>query len=158
MRTSGRAPLVVASLGLAVAVVLIIAGVRSSVTGREALGLPDAIESTDPIRNSVRVPAQTSVFVDLESGYTGVLVVDGLELKTIDLDEVNDITPEPGQMVEIEPVTRYERGNATLTFTPSEGAPIEEFSEGRHTVTVLFWRIDETRDQARSYTWDFTVF
>jgi hypothetical protein len=158
VRTSGRAPLVIASLGLAVAVVLIIAGVRSSVTGRAALGLPDAIESTDPIRSSVRVPAQTSVFVDLESGYTGVLVVDGLELTTIDLDEVNDITPEPGQQVEIAPVTRYERGNATLTFTPSEGAPIEEFSEGRHTVTVLYWKLDESRDQARSYTWEFTVF
>lgn len=158
MRTSGRTPLIAASLGLAVAVVLIIAGVRSAVTGREALGLPDAIESTDPIRSSVRVPAQTSVFVDLQSGYTGVLVIDGLELETVDLDEVNDLTPEPGQQVEIKPVTRYERGNATLTFTPSSGAPIEEFTEGRHTVTLLYWNIDESRDQARSYTWEFTVF
>lgn len=158
MRTTGRAPLIVASLGLAVAVVLIVIGVRSSVTGREALGLPDAIESTDPIRNSVRVPAQSAVFVDLQSGFTGVLVIDGLELETVDLDEVNDTTPEPGQQVEIKPVTRYERGNATLTFTPSEGAPIEKFSEGRHTVTVLYWGLDETRAQARSYTWEFTVF
>ena len=54
-------------------------------------------------------------------------------------------------------VTVYEPGNATLTFTPSSGALIREFSEGEHRATVVAWRIDESRQFARSYSWTFNV-
>ena len=37
----------------------------------------------------------------------------------------------------------FEPGNATLTFTPGDGAPIERFDPGSHTVTVIYWRTDE---------------
>ena len=62
-------------VALASGLVLVGWGVSSSVTGREALDLPEQIESVDPIRGSVRVPAQSKVFVDLLPGYTGVLVI-----------------------------------------------------------------------------------
>ena len=76
--------LLVCSLVIAGGIVMIILGFMSSVTGRKALALPATIENIDPVRGAVRVPAQTEVFVDLLSGYTGVLVIDGVELRTVD--------------------------------------------------------------------------
>ena len=64
----------------------------------------------------------------------------------------------PGQQVSLPPTTIYERGNATLTFVPTEGAPIEEFEQGSHTVTVIYWKILESRAKSLSYTWTFSVF
>ena len=55
------------------------------------------------------------------------------------------------------PATIYEPGNATLTFTPSAGAPVEEFAEGHHEATVVFWRIDDGPARARSYSWSFNT-
>ena len=54
--------------------------------------------------------------------------------------------------------TIYERGNATLTFVPTKGAPIESFSQGTHTATVIFWKVLESRQRSQSYTWTFSVF
>jgi len=154
----------ICSMVIAAGIVMVIIGFRSSVTGRKALLLPPTIESTDPVRGAVRVPAQTRVFVDLVSGYTGVLVVDGIELKTVDPNDLstNDgSTPlniVPGQQVSLPATTIYERGNATLTFVPSKDAPIQSFEQGPHTVTVIYWKVLESRAQSRSYTWTFSVF
>jgi hypothetical protein len=150
----------VASFGLAVGLVLIGLGVMSSVSGREALGLPDEIERTDPIRNAERVLRQTQVFVDLAEGHTGVLIIDGLELPTIDVGALADQAAEDGKQVDNPEITgvRFDRGNATLTFLPGDATPIPEFSEGRHLVTVVYWKVTESRDRSRSYTWEFNVF
>ena len=156
---SQRTKNLLSSVVIASGLVLVGWGVSSSVTGREALDLPDKIESIDPIRGSVRVPAQSKVFVDLLPGYTGVLVVDGLEIETVSLDEVNgDVNAPRGRQVTLPNTTIYEPGNATLTFTPAEGAPIEEFTQGRHQVTVVYWKIIDGRSAARSYSWEFNVF
>jgi len=155
--------ILICSMVIAAGLIMVILGFRSSVTGREALALPPTIESTDPVRGAVRVPAQTEVFVDLLAGYTGVLVIDGVELKTVDPNDLssdNGSTPSvvPGQQVSLPATTIYERGNATLTFVPTKGAPIESFEQGPHTVSVIYWKILESRAQSRSYTWTFSVF
>src|SRR4026208_918333 len=117
--------------------VLVILGFQSSITGRKALALPPTIEDIDPVRGAVRVPAQTEVFVDLLPGYTGVLVIDDIELLTVDPNDPNDpnrpAQVAPGQQVSLPATAIYERGNATLTFVPSKGAPIESFTQGTHT-------------------------
>ncbi len=154
---SQRTKNLLSSVVIASGLVLVGWGVSSSVTGREALDLPDKIESVDPIRGSVRVPAQSKVFVDLLAGYTGVLVIDGLEIESVSLDELN-VNAKPGQQVTLPNTTIFEPGNATLTFTPTEGAPIEEFTQGRHQVTVIYWKIIDGRSASRSYTWEFNVF
>jgi hypothetical protein len=154
---SQRTKNLLSSAVIASGLVLVGWGVSSSVTGRESLDLPDQIESVDPIRGSVRVPAQSKVFVDLLPGYTGVVVIDGLEIETVSLDELN-VNAKPGQQVTLPKATIFEPGNATLTFTPGEGAPIEVFTQGRHQVTVLYWKITDGRSTARSYSWDFNVF
>ncbi len=128
-----------------------------AVTGREALKLPEVIENIDPVPAAVRVPSQTSVFVDLQSGFTGVLVVDGLELETVNIEDLQDKN-KPGQQITLPPTTIYEPGNATLTFDPSDGAEIEDFSQGEHTVKVIYWKVIEGRASARSFTWTFNVF
>ena len=117
------------------------------------------------MRGAVRVPAQTEVFVDLLPGYTGVLIIDGIELQTVDPNDLNGspdastpIQIVPGQQVSLPATTIYERGNATLTFVPTEGAPIESFAQGPHTATVIFWKILESRQRSQSYTWTFSVF
>ncbi|MEO7370904.1 MAG: hypothetical protein ABI949_11575 [Ilumatobacteraceae bacterium] len=148
--------LLVCSFVIAVGVLLVVLGFQSSITGRAALALPPTIENIDPVRGAVRVPAQTEVFVDLLPGYTGVLVIDGTELETVDPNDLK--TGVGGQQVTLPPTTIYERGNATLTFVPAKGARIESFTQGTHTATVIFWKILESRQRAQSYSWTFSVF
>jgi hypothetical protein len=149
--------LLLASAGIAVGLVLVGLGVIVSVTGDEATDLPDQIEGIAPVPDAVQVLSQSSVFVDLVTSYTGVLVIDGIELETIDLSDIGSNTIEPGQQVDIPPVTVYEPGNATLSYTPSEGAPIETFESGLHRVQVIYWPIEEDRSRASLYTWTFNV-
>lgn len=158
--------LLLVSLVIAAGLVMVIIGFMSSVTGRKALALPATIENIDPVRGAVRVPAQTEVFVDLLPGYTGVLVIDDIELETYDPNPPQGtnttgttIQVVPGQQVSLPAATIYERGNATLTFVPTEGAPIESFAQGNHSVTVIYWKIiGGSRQRAQSYTWTFSVF
>lgn len=149
--------LLVASLVIAICVVAIGVGISIAVTGVDRQGLPDTIEEISPLRAASQVPSQTQIFVDLQSGFTGVLIIDGLELETINLDDVNK-DAKPGQEVTLPPTTIFEPGNATLTFDPSPESTISEFSQGEHIVKVIFWKQIEGRGRARSYTWSFTVF
>ena len=128
-----------------------------AVTGDEGAHLPDQIERIEPLSGATQTPAQTSVFVDLVSGYEGVLVIDGLELETVDLNELRDPT-KPGQQITLPPTTVYESGNATLTFDPSPESTITTFTQGRHVVQVIYWETVEGRGSARSYSWSFEVF
>ncbi|MFP5488244.1 MAG: hypothetical protein ACLGHQ_08065 [Acidimicrobiia bacterium] len=142
---------------VAIGLTFVVRGVLVGVTGDERAALPDELEEIDPVPGAVRVLAQTSVFVDLQTGYTGRLVIDGVEIETIGIDELANADLEPGQQVSVPPVTIYEPGNATLTFTPAAGAPIEEFGEGIHEATVIYWRIEDGPERSRSYTWTFNT-
>ena len=103
------------------------------------------------------MPSQSSVIADLAGGYVGYLVVDGIELPTIRLDEVGSQDVEPGEQIEFPPGARFEPGNATLTFTPGADQAIEAFDAGVHTVRVVYWKELEGETTARSYSWSFTV-
>lgn len=151
-------PLLSASFIIAACVVVAIWGVSGAVTGTDAYRLPAVVEQIDPVPAAVQVPEQTSVFVDLLPGYTGVLVIDGLELETVNLEDLQDKNNKPGQQITLPPTTIYEPGNCTLTFAPSDDAPITGFTQGQHVVQVIYWKILEGRGSARSYTWTFNVF
>ena len=126
-------------------------------TGDDRSDVPDLIERVDPVPEAVQVLSQTGVFVDLATGYTGVLIIDGTEIQTVSVDDLADIDVEPGQQIDIPAVTIYEAGNATLTFTPSDDAPVERFESGEHKVQVVYWRVDQDRRRARTFTWTFNV-
>lgn len=149
--------LLIVSFVVAVGIMLVLRGLLVGVTGEDRSNLPDVIESVEPVPDAVRVLAQSSVFVDLAEGYTGRLVIDGEEIETVSIDAIGSGEFEPGRQITLPPATIYEPGNATLTFTPSAGAPIEEFGEGRHEATVIFWRIEDGPARARSYTWTFNT-
>jgi hypothetical protein len=149
--------LLIASLVVGLGLALVTRGLLIGVTGDDRSPLPPLIEEVRPVPEAEQALSQTSVFVDLAPGYTGVLIIDDVEIETIDVSEVANDRVEPGEQVSIPAGAVYERGNATLSFTPGAGAPIEEFSEGLHRATVLYWRLDETRQRARTYTWTFNV-
>ncbi len=151
--------LLLASFGIARGIVAVVIGFRVAVTGDEQLGLPEGSESLNPVRGATQVLQQTAVFVDLAEGYTGVLVVDGVELPTVSIDELGiqpvGGTSDAGGQISLPAATIYEPGNATLTFVPSDDAPISSFDTGRHEVTVIYWKIEDGRNASRSFRWDF---
>ncbi|MFN8022009.1 MAG: hypothetical protein U0Q03_10820 [Acidimicrobiales bacterium] len=149
--------LLLASFGIAVGVVLVVLGVARSVTGREQQGLPDAIESIDPVREATQVPQQTRVQVDLVVGYEASMFIDGVELPTVSLDDVNQAAPGlgEGEQVEIPPGALWEPGNATLTFEPGTSQAIESFTTGEHQVLVRYWRTIDGPATYRTFIWSF---
>ncbi len=147
--------LLLASLGIALGLVLVIRGLAVGITGDDRVGLPDTIEEVQPVPDAVQVLGQTRVFVDLATGYTGVLVIDGIELETVDIQRY--ATQRAGQQVDLPPVTIFEGGNNTLTFVPNDAAPIDRFSSGLHRVQVIYWEIDVGRERARSFSWFFNA-
>ncbi len=149
--------LLIVSLVVGLGLTLVIRGLFIGVTGDERADLPDAVTEVLPVPEAEQALSQTNVFVDLESGFTGVFVIDGVEIPTVNIDELSSDTVDPGAQVAVPPVTVYEPGNATLTFTPGSDAPITEFGEGEHQVTVRYWPIDEGPQRARTYTWTFNV-
>jgi len=149
--------LIAVSAIIALCIVGMFMALENAITGSEGDKLPAAIEKIDPVRSATQMPAQTQVIVDLQTGFTGVLVIDGLELETVNLDELRG-QAKPGQQIELPPTTVYEPGNATLTFDPSQGSSIPEFTQGQHVVEVIYWKVTEGRAHARSFTWSFNVF
>jgi hypothetical protein len=149
--------LLAVSLVIAICLVAMVYGVSVAVTGRDALHLPPTIENIEPIGGGSGVPAQTSVLVDMKAGYTGVLVIDGLELETVNREDLQDRN-KPGQQIVLPPTVIYDPGNATLSFAPTEKSVIKEFTQGEHTVKVIYWKVTEDRSHSKSYAWSFNVF
>ncbi len=149
--------LLVVSLGIAIGLVLIGFGLMGGRTGRDALGYPEQIESISPAPNDRQVLRQTEIVVDLVANHEAVLLVDGIELPVTRLDELSGGLAEPGQQVELPPTAIWDPGNFLISFRPAPGAPIEQYSVGTHTVTVIFWDIEKGREAARSYSWTFEV-
>lgn len=152
-------PILAASLVIALCLVGIGYGFSSSVTGNSRLHLPAEVERIDPIpgEGGAGVPEQTPVMVDLTANHTGVLIIDGLELETVDRDSLTN-KAKPGQQVVLPPTVIFDRGNATLSFTPSDNAPIKKFTQGQHTIEVVYWKVTEDRSHAHTYSWTFSVF
>ena len=151
-----RTKRITASFGIAVGLVLVFVGLASAVTGKDAQKLPKEIESITPVRSATQVQQQEQIRVDLIEGYTGVLIVNGIELPTVGLDTVAQQVP--GQQVSLPPAVIFEPGNYTLSFTPTKGAGVEKFATGVNTVKVIYWKITEGRRFAKpSFTWQFDV-
>jgi hypothetical protein len=152
--------LLMASLAIAFGLVLVIFGLTTALTGNDGIDRPEAIESVQPVENAVQVLQQERVIVDLQSGYEARLVIDGIELPTTIIGQ-SDVDPfeqpEPGQQVDLPTTAVFDPGNAVISFQPVEGALIESFTEGLHEVRVIYWRIEDGPEQARSYRWEFNV-
>ncbi|MEO1055732.1 MAG: hypothetical protein AAFY28_02325 [Actinomycetota bacterium] len=146
--------LMIASGVIAAGLLLIVFGFLRAVTGDEGIDRPDAIESLSPVEDSVQVLRQEGVVVDFEFGYEAVLIIDGIELPT---EILGQIEAEPGQQLALPPTAVFDAGNAIISFQPVDGAPIEEFTAGLHEATVIYWKTEDGPDTARSYSWSFNV-
>ncbi len=156
-----------ASLVIAIGLTAIVTGFLRATSGTDSSTLPPGIERVDPVQSAVRVPSQTKIFVDLAAGYTGELTIDGVRPPVVNLMGEVAVAPAgttAGTLPAVAPGAQqvggviFEAGNATLTFTPTAGALIESFAEGRHTVTVTYWKLTSGRGAARSFTWTFDAF
>lgn len=144
------------SIALVAAVALFVIGLSMAQTGDEAIPkiTDPAIEQVIPLPGSL-VLRQSQVGIDLAAGYRGVLVIDGVELPTSDLVAVDPAAGGVAPPAALD--AQFDPAQNTVVFTPREGATIEEFAPGEHTVTAVFWRMDQGRETARSYTWRFKV-
>ncbi len=150
--------LLIASFAIACGLVLVVFGLFVAETGDEGVDRPDEVESVQPVENAVQVLRQERVVVDLQAGLEARLVIDGVELPTVQLGQTDvDPTAEPGQQVELPPAAVFDPGNSVITYQPIDGAPVESFSEGMHEVKVIYWNIEDGPNRARSYTWSFNV-
>ena len=150
--------LLLLSFVIALGLVLVVRGMAISLTGDARAHLPVELESVEPVPDAVQVLSQTRVFADLIEGYTGVFVIDGVELPTINIDDLTEqFDAEPGQQLELPATTIYEPGNATLTFQPSKDALVTKFDSGPHQATVIYWKITDGRQFSSSYSWTFNV-
>jgi len=152
--------LLIASLVIACGLALVVFGLITALTGDDGIDRPNAIESVQPVENSVQVLQQERVIVDLLPGYQARLIVDGIELPTTTIGQ-SDVDPsvqtQSGQQVDLPITAVFDPGNAVISFQPVEGALIESFSQGTHEARVIFWRIEDGPEQALSYRWEFNV-
>jgi hypothetical protein len=98
--------------------------------------IDDIVEQLYPARDSEALQQQ-QVGIDLGPTYTGVLVLNGVEIPEEQLQR----RPELNQVF----------------FQPGDDLAIEELTPGRNCVTALVWRATETRENSRAINWCFEV-
>lgn len=98
----------------------------------------DAVEHLIPPRGD-QVLRQTEIGIDLAPGWTGVLMVNGVEIPEDQLRRVD--------------------AQNQFFFTAGPGREFEELPPGTVEVTALIWRpVDgETRDDGERVRWTFAV-
>mgnify|MGYP003403633363 CR=1 FL=1 len=95
------------------------------------------VEALIPRRNS-QVLQQSNVGIDLVVGWSGTLVINGVEVPEDELAT----TPEIG----------------LIEFTPGEGKAVEQFQAGQNCVTAIIWPLSQGRGPAdRRIPWCFEV-
>jgi hypothetical protein len=142
------------SAGFAVGVLLVAHAFTSARTGSAGQGVNNpAIDRLIPSPDDL-VLRQSEVGIDLATGYTGQLIIDGQALPTQEVVAAG--SPNPGTVDRILNV-RFDRAENTLLYQPLDlpGAPIKQFDPGQHTITARFWKLDEGEDTAHQYTWTF---
>jgi hypothetical protein len=103
---------------------------------REEQPKPDAVERVFP-QPGDRDLRQTTIVADLAPGYTGYLLIDGVEVPLDDIQFVDALN--------------------TVTLEPTEESDFRQLDSGTHCVTVVYRRIGQPRDQSNSYRWCFSV-
>jgi hypothetical protein len=95
------------------------------------------VEQVKPGPGSIASP-QEDIEVRLQSGLTGVLVIDGERI--------------PEDQLEIDDAT------SRIVFRPGPGMDLESLPAGTHGVTVLYWKQTEAEpDRPQQFSWNFSV-
>lgn len=157
VKTPRNARRLAISTAIGLGLALIVVGLSQAVTGRDAQRLPDEIATITPGPGDT-VLRQSQISVDFFDPYEAVLIVDGFELPVTRLDDITagPGVPKPGSQIDLPPTAIYDAGNFTISFTPQEGAAVEELKQGLHKATVIYWKIDESRNESKFFSWEFT--
>jgi hypothetical protein len=110
--------------------------VATSPTGDSGPAKPDAVEAVSPQGGDLDL-RQATIAADLAPGYTGYLLVDGVEVAEDDLQHVDALNQ--------------------VILRPTEDSDLRELSPGPHCVTVVYRHIGEPRDQSSSFRWCFSL-
>ena len=133
-----RSPLarrIVLSVLVAAAVAALVY-VATEPPGDDAPPLPDAVEAVSPAAGAQNL-RQTTIAADLVAGYTGYLLMDGVEVPRDDLQVVEAL----GQVI----------------LRPTEDSDYRVLQPGSHCATIVYRRIGERLDQSSSYRWCFSL-
>ena len=142
-----------ATVLIAGALALIVYGFASAQTGDQAVEISDpAIERVLPMPGAL-VLRQSQVGADLAPGYRGVLIIDGQEIPTQDAQATGNASSD----VTVNYDAVFDLAQNTVLFLPREGATIEQFAPGDHQATIVYWKLEESRDEAKTFSWKFKV-
>jgi hypothetical protein len=94
------------------------------------------VEQLIPDRGS-EILAQEAVGIDLAPGYTGILILNGIEIPEDQLNRRNGVDE--------------------ILYRPSEDDAAVEYEAGENCVVALVWPAAETRFEARTISWCFNV-
>ena len=142
-----------ATVLIAGALALIVYGFASAQTGDQAVEISDpAIERVLPMPGAL-VLRQSQVGADLAPGYRGVLIIDGQEIPTQDAQATGNASSD----VSVNYDAVFDLAQNTVLFLPREGATIEQFAPGDHQATIVYWKLEESRDEAKTFSWKFKV-
>jgi hypothetical protein len=120
---------------LAVAFLLAVYGFQSSKDQRKTSCGGGAIVTLIPCPGDSDL-RQGLIGIDLVSGYSGVLMVDGVEIPQ---DQLRT------------------GGSNQVYFQPGPGTETGALAPGRHGATVLYWSLTSDRQHAQSFSWAFSV-
>jgi len=133
----------VAVVAIAVLVVLnlgIVLANESDTSPQGEKALPVDIQAVSPEPDQITGLVDT-VTVDLADQYSGVLVIDGIEIPDDQLERVVGIQ--------------------TISFRPGPGKEISRFRAGDNNVTVLYWngRVQDrpAKGKEYSFSWSFVA-
>jgi hypothetical protein len=96
----------------------------------------EIVEQRIPAPNS-QVPQQSTIGIDLLSGWEGTVQLNNVEIPRDQLT----LTPEL----------------ARIEFTPGDGKVVEQLQAGLNCVNAIVWPIAEGREAAREVPWCFQV-
>jgi hypothetical protein len=97
---------------------------------------PPAIESVSPQGGDLDL-RQVTISADLAAGYTGTLLLDGVEIPEDDLQHVDPLNQ--------------------VILKPTPDSDFRELQPGHHCATVVYWPIGQRRDDSQSYRWCFDL-
>lgn len=128
---------VVISVLLALAGGGIIYAFASSADEAPPRRLGGAVEAVSPEPGSLAV-RQDTITADLAAGYTGVLLVRGVEIPEDQL--------------------RRTPGLNLVSYTPGPDTETGPLSPGQARITVVYWPAGQSRQaNAQRFTWEFTI-
>jgi hypothetical protein len=127
---------IVVSLLLAVAAAALYVGLVSSVDHKSEVADNQHIAALFPAPHGTAL-RQTRIVAQLKDGYTGTLIVEGIEI--------------PDAQVE------HLEGLDTVAFTPGPGTETGPLQPGKRCARVVYWPLTSSRADAAYYDWCWQV-